>query len=212
MFVPGRYASTAVAASDQARPRAILLSFSHGDTGRRWSVLCGEMPARTMQKFTARYGWMLFVRLAAPGVVEPLRVHDGVGVRAANDNQQLRHDRAQPAAADASPTRGGRCRTPGLRQAQVEGRSRSVRGIILGMRARAGRTRGRQLSTSQSRGHARLPRFHGCGVIACCVGRPGGPSRSRRGRLPAAAWALRGRTPGRGPAHLRDGPVPRRAA
>jgi hypothetical protein len=59
----------------------MLLSFSHGDTGRRWSVLCGEMPARTMQKFTARSGWMLFVRLAAPGVVEPLRVHDGVGVR-----------------------------------------------------------------------------------------------------------------------------------
>src|SRR5881296_668499 len=86
MFVPGRYASTAVAASDQARPRAMLLSFSHGDTGRRWSVLCGEMPARTMQKFTARYRWMLFVRLAAPGVVEPLRVHDGVGVRAASDN------------------------------------------------------------------------------------------------------------------------------
>jgi hypothetical protein len=45
-------------------------------------------------------------------------------------NQQLRHDRAQPAAASASSTRGGRCRTPGLRQAQVEGRSRSVRGII----------------------------------------------------------------------------------
>jgi len=132
MFVPGRYASTAVAASDQARPRAILLSFSHGDTGRRWSVLCGEMPARTMQKFTARYGWMLFVRLAAPGVVEPLRVHDGVGVRAASDNQQLRHDRAQPADAGASPTRGGRCGTPGLRQAQVEGRSHSVRGIIWG--------------------------------------------------------------------------------
>jgi len=75
---------------------------------------------------------MLFVRLAAPGVVEPLHVHDGVGVRAASDNQQLRHDGAQPAAVGASSTRGGRCRTPGLRQAQVEGRSRSVRGIIWG--------------------------------------------------------------------------------
>jgi hypothetical protein len=46
---------------------------------------------------------MLFVPLAAPGAVEPLRVHDGVNVRAASDNQQLRHDRAQPAAAGASP-------------------------------------------------------------------------------------------------------------
>jgi hypothetical protein len=169
----------------------MLLSFSHGDTGRRWSVLCGEMPARTMQTFTARYSWMLFVRLAAPGVVEPRRVHDGVGVRAASDNQQLRHDRAQPAAAGASSTRGGRCRTPGLRQAQVEGRSRSVRGIIWG----CGLVRAGHVAVSYRHpkvgGHARLPRFHGCGAIACCVGRPGGPSRSRRGPLPAAAWALR---------------------
>jgi hypothetical protein len=64
---------------------------------------------------------MLLAPLAAPGAVEPLRVHDGVGVRAASDNQQLRHDHAQPAAAGASSARGGRCRTPGLRQAQVEG-------------------------------------------------------------------------------------------
>ena len=160
MFVPGRYASTAVAASDQARPRAMLLSFSHGDTGRRWSVLCGEMPARTMQKFTARSGWMLFVRLAAPGVVEPLHPRRSV------QNRGI---------------------APGPSRRPITQRE----GHHLGMRARAGRTRSRQLSTSQSRGHARLPRFHGCGVIACCVGRPGGPSRSRRGRLPAAAWALR---------------------
>jgi hypothetical protein len=84
-------------------------------------------------------------------------------------------------------------------------------GHHLGMRARAGRTRGRQLSTSQSRGHARLPRFHGCGVIACCVGRPGGPSRSR-GRLPAAAWALRVGRPAADRHIFGMTPVPRRAA
>jgi hypothetical protein len=78
-----------------------------------------------------------------------------------------------------------------LRSSQANSRAVVIEGHHLGMRARAGRTRGRQLSTSQSRGHARLSRFHGCGVIACCVGRPAGPSRSRRGRLPAAAWALR---------------------
>ena len=192
MFVPGRYASTAVAASDQARPRAMLLSFSHGDTGRRWSVLCGEMPARTMQKFTARYGWMLFVRLAAPGVVEPLRVHDGVGCSGC---QRYPAASARPRPAGCrrrQPHPRRSVQNPGIAPGPNRRPITQREGHHLGMRARAGRTRGRQLSTSQSRGHARLPRFHVCGVIACCVGRPDGASRSRRGRLPAAAWALRG--------------------
>ena len=210
MFVPGRYASTAVAASDQARPRAMLLSFSHGDTGRRWSVLSGEMPARTMQKFTARYGWMLFVRLAAPGVVEPLRVHDGVGVRAASDNQQLRHDRAQPAAAGASSTRGGRCRTLGLRQAQVEGRSRSVRASF-GDAGSCGPDTWPSAIDIPKSGSCRLPlprlRRHRvlCGPPRRAESKPPRPSARR-------CLGVEGRTPGRGPAHLRDGPVPRRAA
>lgn len=189
----------------------MLLSFSHGDTGRRWSVLCGEMPARTMQKFTARSGWMLFVRLAAPGVVEPLRVHDGVGVRAASDNQELRHDRAQPAAAGASSTRGGRCRTPGLRQAQVEGRSRSVRGIIWG----CGLVRAGHVAVSYR--HPKVGVMPDCRAsTAAASSRAVWAARRTESKPPRPSarrcLGVEGRTPGRGPAHLRDGPVPRRAA
>jgi hypothetical protein len=133
---------------------------------------------------------MLFVPLAAPGAVEPLHVHDGVGVRAASDKQQLRHDHAQPTAAGASSARGGRCRTPGLRRAQIEGRSRSVRGIIWG----CGLVRAGHVAVSY-----RHPKV---GVMPDCRASTAAASSravwaARRAaskpprRLPAAAWALR---------------------
>jgi hypothetical protein len=108
-----------------------------------------------------------------------------------------------------SPTRGGRCRTPGLRQAQVEGRSRSVRGIIWG----CGLVRAGHVAVSYRHPKVgvmpdcRAPRLRRhrvlCGPPRRAESKPPRPSARR-------CLGVEGRTPGRGPAHLRDGPVPRR--